>query len=211
MKKKTTPPLLGAAAAALIVLAGCASKPDNYYTLASTVPAAEAAPSTIGTAAPIYIELAPVAVPERLARPQMVVGRSNGSVQVDVLEQHRWAASFESELQDALASGIAARLGALDVTKGGRQTSQPVWRIAVQVRQFDAVDGGRVDAGFSWTLRRTDETRTMVCQLNVGEGVASGIDAVAQAAQRITAAAAAAIARSVSAGRANPAATTCPA
>jgi uncharacterized lipoprotein YmbA len=139
----------------------------------------------------------------------MVVGRQSGSVQVDVLEQHRWAASFENELRDALAGGIAARLGALDVTKGGRQTSQPVWRIAVQVRQFDAVDGGRVDAGFSWTLRRSDETRTMVCQLNVGEAVAGGIDAVAQGAQRVTAAAAAAIARSVSAARANPAATAC--
>ena len=201
-----------AAAAALAILAGCASKPDNYYTLASPVAAADAAPSTLGTAAPLYIELAPVAVPERLARPQMVVGRPNGSVQVDVFEQHRWAASFESELQDALASGIAARLGALDVTKGGRQSSQPVWRIAVQVRQFDAVDGGRVDAGFNWMLRRSDEPRTMACQLNVGEAVAGGgIDAVAQGAQRVTAAAAAAIARSVNAARAEPAATACPA
>ena len=209
MKKKRKPFLLAASAAALIVLAGCASKPDNYYTLASTVPAADTAPSTVGSAAPLYIELAPVAVPERLARPQMVVGRPNGGVQVDVLEQHRWAASFENELQDALASGIAARLGALDVTKGGRQASQPVWRIAVQVRQFDAIDGGRVDAGFNWTLRRSDENRTMVCQLNVGEPVASGIDAVAEGAQRVTAAAAAAIARSVSAARTNAAATAC--
>ncbi|MDP9932367.1 PqiC family protein [Variovorax paradoxus] len=209
MKKKRKPFLLAASAAALIVLAGCASNPDNYYTLASTVPAADTAPSTVGSAAPLYIELAPVAVPERLARPQMVVGRPNGGVQVDVLEQHRWAASFENELQDALASGIAARLGALDVTKGGRQASQPVWRIAVQVRQFDAIDGGRVDAGFNWTLRRSDETRTIVCQLNVGEPVASGIDAMAQGAQHVTAAAAAAIARSVAAARANAAATAC--
>jgi uncharacterized lipoprotein YmbA len=209
MKKKKQFLLAAGAAAMLIGLAGCASKPDNYYTLASTVPAAEAVPSTVGSAAPLYIELAPVAVPERLARPQMVVGRPNGGVQVDVLEQHRWAASFENELQDALASGIASRLGALDVTKGGRQASQPVWRIAVQVRQFDALDGGRVDAGFNWTLRRSDETRTMVCQLNVGEPVASGIDAVAQGAQRVTAAAAAAIARSVAAARANAAATVC--
>ena len=191
------------------VLAGCASKPDNYYTLASPVAAVDAAPSTLGGAAPLYIELAPVAVPERLARPQMVVRQPNGSVQVEVLEQHRWASSFENELRDALASGIAGRLGALDVTKGGRQTSQPVWRIAVQLQQFDAVDGGRVDAGFSWTLRRSDEARTLVCQLNLGEAVGSGMDAVARGAQRVTAAAAAAMARSVDAARANPSATTC--
>jgi uncharacterized lipoprotein YmbA len=202
-------PALAVAAAALLALAGCASKPDNYYTLASPVAAADAAPSTLGSAAPLYIELAPVAVPERFARPQMVVRQPGGSVQVEVLEQHRWASSFENELRDALASGIAGRLGALDVTKGGRQTSQPVWRIAVQLQQFDAVDGGRVDAGFSWTLRRSDDARTVVCQLNVGEAVGGGMDAVAQGAQRVTAAAAAAMARSVSAARANPGATAC--
>jgi uncharacterized lipoprotein YmbA len=190
------------AVAALIVLAGCASKPDSYYTLASPVVAADAAPSTLGSATPLYVELAPVAVPERLARPQMVVRQNNGSAQVEVLEQHRWASSFENELRDALA-------GALDVTKGGRQTSQPVWRVAVQLRQFDAVDGGRVDADFSWTLRRSDEARTVVCQVKLGEAVGGGMDAVAQGAQRVTAAAAAAMARSVSAAQANPAATTC--
>ncbi len=213
MKKttRTFPSAAALAAAALLALAGCASKPDSYYTLASPVPAAEAAPSTLGSAAPIYLELAPVAVPERLARPQMVVGRSAGSVQVDVLEQHRWAASFENELRDALASGIADRLGAVDVTKGGRPGAQPVWRVAVQVRQFDAVDGGRVDAGFGWSVRRSDETRSISCQLNVGEPVARGIDALAQGAQRVTAAAAAAIARSLAAARANAGATTCPA
>lgn len=202
-------PALAAALVAMATLAGCASKPDNYYTLASPVAAADAAPSTLGSAAPLYIELAPVAVPERFARPQMVVRQPNGSVQVEVLEQHRWASSFENELRDALSSGISARLGALDVTKGGRQTSQPVWRVAVQLRQFDAVDGGRVDASFSWTLRRSDEARTVVCQANFGEAVGSGMDAVAQGAQRVTSAAAAAMARSVAAARANPVGTAC--
>jgi len=208
---KTTHPKLLASAAllALATLAGCASKPDSYYTLASPVAPADAAPAAAPGTVPLAIELAPVAVPERLARPQMVVRKPNGSVQVEVLEQHRWASSFENELRDALASGIAARLGALDVTKGGRPNVQPVWRIAVQLRQFDAVDGGRVDASFSWTLRRADEPRTLVCRLDVGEPVGSGMDAVAQGAQRVTAAAAAAMARSVEAARANPSATAC--
>jgi uncharacterized lipoprotein YmbA len=112
---KTTPAFLApiGLAAVLAVLAGCASKPDSYYTLASPVAEADAAPSTLGgSAPPLYIELAPVAVPERFARPQMVVRQPNGSVQVEVLEQHRWASSFENELRDALSAGIAGRLGA---------------------------------------------------------------------------------------------------
>ena len=39
-------------AAALVALSGCASKPDNYYTLASPVAAADAAPGT-----PVDIDL----------------------------------------------------------------------------------------------------------------------------------------------------------
>ncbi|MET3375686.1 putative lipoprotein YmbA [Variovorax boronicumulans] len=206
---KTTTTFALAGAAALLLLAGCASKPDSYYTLASPPALTDAAPRTPDAASPLYIELAPVAVPERLARPQMVVRRPTGGVQVDVLEQHRWASSFENELRDALGSGIASRLGALDVTQGGRQASQPVWRVAVQVRQFEMVDGGRVDAGFTWTLRRSDEARTLVCRLDAGEATGGGMDALAQGAQRVTAAAAAAMARSVNAARTNPGATAC--
>ena len=77
---KTHSRTLLAGIAVLAALAGCASKPDSYYTLASSVPADQiAAPAASGTV-PLAIELAPVAVPERLARPQMVVRKPGGSV-----------------------------------------------------------------------------------------------------------------------------------
>ncbi len=173
------------------VLAGCASKPTLYYSLADGAPATV----TAQVGAPLYIEMLPLAMPERLARPQLVVKQPGvANAQVEVLEQHRWASSFENELRDALAIGVAARLGAFDATKGGRQNAQPSWRIAVQVRQFDAIEGVRVEAGFGWTLRRSDATLTTACQLSLTEPVGSGIDA------------AAAIARSVTAAQANPSA-----
>jgi hypothetical protein len=124
-------------------------------------------------------------------------------VQVEVLEQHRWASSFENELRDALRRH-RRRLGALDVTKGGRQTSQPVWRVAVQLRQFDAVDGGRVDAELQLDAAALRRSAHRGVPAELGEAVGGGMDAVAQGAQRVTAAAAAAMARSVSAARANP-------
>ena len=113
-------------ASAAMLLGACASPPTLYYTLAAPATVPAVAPSN--TAAPLWIELAPLAVPERLARPQLVV-RSAGDAtrsQVEILEQHRWASSFENEMRDALASGIAARLGALDGTKGGRPAAAPV-------------------------------------------------------------------------------------
>ena len=191
---------------ASVALAGCASPPTLYYTLAGAADAPAGAPPVVAAAAPLYLEFAPVALPERLARPQMVVRQQgDASAQVEVLEQHRWASSFENELRDALASGVASRLGAFDATKGGRQNNVPVWRIAVQVRQFDATEGARVDGGFGWTIKRSDATLATTCQLTLSEPVGAGIDAVAQGARRVVANAAAAIARSVTAAQTNPA------
>lgn len=195
--------VLALAAAAL--LAACASTAPQYYSLADA-DALPPAPATGGATG--YIELAPIAMPERFARPQLVVRQKDAAAgpEVDILEQHRWSSSFENELRDALGSGIARRLGAVDATKGGRLRGQPVMRIAVQLRQFDAVEGSRVDAGFSWTLRRTEESLAIGCQLSVSEPVGGrGIDALARGAQRATARLADAIARSVTAVQNNAA------
>ncbi len=188
--------------AAAVLVAGCASAPDRYYTLAAPDGPSSAAPAS---GAPVFIELAPVAVPERLARSQMVVRQAGGqSAEVALLEQHRWSSSFENELRDALSSGIAARLGAIDVTKGGRQPSTPAWRIAVQVRQFDAVENTRVDAALSWTVRRSDADLRAACQWRTSEPVDHGIDALAQGAQRVASNASEAIARHIAQLQQNP-------
>ncbi|MDB5896036.1 MAG: hypothetical protein JWQ88_3567 [Rhodoferax sp.] len=196
---------------AAITLAGCASQPDRYYTLASPGSAMPVVTPAGAASGPMFIEVAPVAMAERLARPQMVVSQPGGtSAEVKLLEKHRWTSSFESELRDALASQIAGQLGAVDVTKGGRQPGTPAWRIAVQLRQFDAVENTRVDAAFSWTLRRADADRSTACAWSGSEPVGPGIDALAQGARRVTAQASAAMARHVLALQANPAAG-CPA
>ncbi|MEJ7687076.1 MAG: PqiC family protein [Variovorax sp.] len=179
MKHRPNLPL--ALIGALLLAAGCASTAPQYYSLAGAQPATTVVGS--GGPAATFIELAPVAMPERFALPQLVVrqeGAADGP-QVDILEQHRWSSSFESELRDALASGIAARLGAVDATRSGRPQGQPGVRIAVQLRQFDAVQGRRVDAGFSWTVRRSDDgTPPIACQLALTEPVeGAGIDALA--------------------------------
>lgn len=194
---------MGSIALVASMAAGCASAPDRYYTLVAPMDAVALSPIAAmpAGAPPLYIELTPVDLPERLARPQLVVRRQDAgsSTRIDILEQHRWTSSFENELRDALASGIASRLGAIDVTKGGKSTGQPVWRIGVQVRQFDAVENSRVDVDFGWTLKRSDLERGVTCRWTVSEpvGAASGIDGVAQAAQRVSARAAEAIGRDV--------------
>ena len=200
----------GSIALVASMAAGCASAPDRYYTLVAPMDAVALSPIAavpVG-APPLYIELAPIDLPERLARPQLVVRRQDAgsSARIDILEQHRWTSSFENELRDALASGIASRLGAIYATKGSKSAGQPVWRIGVQVRQFDAVENSRVDADFGWILKRSDRERSVICRWTVTEpvGAASGIDGVAQAAQRVSAKAAEAIGRDVRAQESGP-------
>jgi uncharacterized protein len=120
-----------------------------------------------------------------------------------VLEQSRWSSSFENELRDALSAGVAARLSAFDATKAGRPRGIPVYRISVQLRQFDAQPGSQVDGAFGWSVRRGDEDAALACQIQLSEPAASGADGVAQSAQRITARVADEIARNVAALAAN--------
>lgn len=178
---KLTSALSILAAAALAT--GCAAPEDHYYTLAAN--GTGATPVALSSGA-LFIEMAPVAVPERLARPQMLVRKDTAGAEVRLLDQHRWASSFENELRDALAAGVAGRTGAVDVTRGSRPATQPVWRLAVQLRQFDAVEDSRVDTAMGWTLRRIDRDAALSCSWSASEKVAAGIDALAAGAQRLT-------------------------
>jgi uncharacterized lipoprotein YmbA len=180
---------------AALSLAACSSSPPlRFYSLAT--PAAVQAAPVRSTG--MFIDVTPVGVPERLARPQLVVQKGGG--RMDVLEQDRWTAPFNNELQDTLANGIAAQLGAVDVRHGGRQPGQPVYRIAINVRQFDAISGDRVDAAFGWTVTRVDDGRAASCQAaySVPAGGGTGdTEALVTGMQKTVAMATAAIATTV--------------
>ncbi|MCA1324707.1 membrane integrity-associated transporter subunit PqiC [Herbaspirillum sp. alder98] len=162
--------IISAALAAMALSACSSTPPTQFYTLA-TSPAA--AVSTAGNATqPVFIEVLPVAVPERLARPQIVV--RNDATRVDVLETERWSSPFNNELRDALANGVSRRLGAIDVSRSGRPADGVSYRIAVELRDLDAVRNGQVQAAFGWTITRSDDRKTAVCRLSVAEAVGGG-------------------------------------
>lgn len=173
------------ALATVLLLGGCASTASTrYYSLANTV-AAPTATATASPEKPALFELAPVAVPERLARPQLVIrqkeaSRGAGGERLLILEEERWSSAFNHELRDALASGIAGRLGAVDVTYGGRPRGEPVYRIAVQLQQFDAVADAGVNARFGWTIALSDGSRSVACISSLSEQVGTGTQALVQ-------------------------------
>src|SRR5690606_19852360 len=131
--------------ALLFTLTACASSslPARFYTLAPSDTAA-----TRAAASPLIVEVLPVRVPQRLARPQIVVRDAAGDAgQVRILEQDRWSSHFNDELHDALVGSITNRLGAIDAGRGIGLADQRRYRIAVELTQFDAVPDARLQTG----------------------------------------------------------------
>ncbi|SEO69566.1 membrane integrity-associated transporter subunit PqiC [Nitrosovibrio sp. Nv6] len=176
------------ASMAALWAAGCASIPETrFYTLSAPFrpPSVEDGMPRLVT--PAYIEVMPVSVPERLARPQLVV-RSQGSgqeTQLFVLEQDRWASHFNDELRDAFAAGIAGQTGAISETRRAHTPDQPVYRIAIELSQFDALVGERVKARFSWAITRLTDGRSAACYAAISEPVDGGISGVVKGIQRV--------------------------
>jgi len=170
-------------------LQGCAAPPaPRIYTLQGE---ATAAPPAV--APDMVIDLAPVALPERLRRRQIVLRED--AAQVQMLEQQRWSASLGDELQDALSSALQSRLHAVDVAKGG-VAGKPAYRINVEFSRLDARLGGPVQADVAWSVKGASAGPGQVClgrfeQAAVGASVPDVVAAhqgmVAQVADAIAA------------------------
>jgi uncharacterized protein len=178
--------------AALALAAGCASvgEKTRFYTLSVPSDMREKDPHPGYSATPIFIEVMPVSVPERLARPQLVVSIKGEEGELRVLELARWSSPFNHELRDALAAAIAGKVGAIKVIRGGRLPGQPVYRIAVELSQFDATIGGRVNARFDWTITSLTQGRNASCYSVISEAAGRDVESLVKGIQDVVATAA---------------------
>jgi len=176
---------------------GCASVLEaRFYTL-SEPPEMKALPRDLST--PIFIDILPVNVPERLARPQLVVrSRDSGpETQLFILEQDRWSSPFNYELRDAFASGIANLTGAVNRAQRSRAPDQIVYRIAIELSQLDAIIDDSIKARFSWTVTRSTDARSTACYEVITEPVAPGVEGIVEGVQRAVASVVAGISKNV--------------
>jgi len=140
-----------------LLLAACASPDPRYYSLAASSGAPSGA--TSGPAAqparaePLWIEVAPVRVPERLNRAQLVVG-DGADGQLKLLDLSRWSSPLPDEMRDALSQQLQARVGAVDIYQQGLADVAPVYRITTEVVRLDGEVGQRASATIAWTVRR---------------------------------------------------------
>jgi uncharacterized protein len=186
--------------AAVLLAAGCASVGETkFYTLSG--PSEREKYSYRGhseqVVPPIFIDVMPLRVPERLARPQLVVSIKGQGNQLLILEQARWSSHFNYELRDAFTAAIAGKIGAMNENReirGNQARGQPVYRIAIELSQFDATIGDRVNTRFDWTISHSTHGRRGACYAMISEAAGSSIEslvkgiqnAVTTAAERIS-------------------------
>lgn len=195
MKRSLT---LGAMLLAAAWLGGCASPEPRYYTLATgaAATATNSTPAAASASQPVWIEVAPVRVPERLNRAQLVVlDGSTGNVKL--LDQSRWSSPLPDELRDALSQQLQGNLGAVDTYQQGISDISPVFRITTEVVRLDADPGQRAGASIAWTVRRLPDGRVLSGRTEADLPVPGQVEGVVGAYRQIVATTASDIAAGV--------------
>lgn len=170
-------------------LAGCAAPASTYYTLMPPAPAETA--SSAGSAA-FAVRVLPVAVPDQVDRPQIVLG-TPGSAQLTLLNGSLWASPLPEEIRQALSSELSARLGVLSIPGGPVPDKLALWRIGVTVQRFELQYGRHalLDAGFRLERKESDASSMKLCRaqlkIPVAEGVAPIVEGQRQAVQYLAA------------------------
>jgi hypothetical protein len=129
--------------------AGCSASPTaRFYTLASTVTAADAPPTAHAT-----VMVGPISIPATVDRPQFVVQAAPNRVEFD--EFHRWAAPLSDGIARAVAGNLAVLLGTPEVAAAPIANFNPAYRVTINVQRFDSIPGDAVELEAVWTVRQT--------------------------------------------------------
>jgi uncharacterized protein len=177
---------------AAFLAAACASAggKTKIYTLSVPSELREKGTYREHSLSPIFIDVLPVSVPGRLARPQLVINVKDQETQLLILEQARWSSHFDYELRDAFAAVIAGKIGAQNEIRGIRVPLEPIYRIAIELSQYDATLGGRVNAKFDWTITHSTQARSAACYSVVSAEAGTDIESLVKGIRRVVAAAA---------------------
>lgn len=163
-----------------LTLAACGTSPPiRYFTLASEPVASSAAPT-------LSIAVGPVTVPELVDRPHFVM--RSGASSVDIVETARWAAPLKSEIPRVIADHLARLLDARAWSSAQRASSQPDYRVLIDIQRFEMSpqEGAVVQA--LWTVRPYGGAAPVSGRSLVTESAGAGYAAYADAHSRALAA-----------------------
>lgn len=158
------------------LLAGCVHNqtgPAHLYTLSDSAYHQSAIGNQTGA---VYVDIAPIQMPARFKRPQLVINIAN-SKEIRILEQARWASSFNDEFRDALKSAISQDGRATVSTRLAGQA--PAYRVALSITQLSAIPNDKISADVALTIAplvdATEQSQQpLVCQINLQQPVSAG-------------------------------------
>lgn len=147
-----------AVAVSITQFIGCASPPgEQFYTLTSSAVQPAKAPQPDA----LVISIGAISLPEQVDRPQIVT--LDGQQRVSISEQHRWAASLQSQIGQVLASSLAQRLDTpLVISYPQPEPRSPDIRVTLSIQRFDAQPGQEVVVDALWSARsvHSDQIQT---------------------------------------------------
>lgn len=187
---------------ALLLLAACGGTSPNakFYSLSSVT-----APESTGTAIAkesSVIAIGPLRIPEYLDRPQIIT--RSGPNELYYSEFQRWGGSLENELRRVLSQDIGMLLGTgysvINWPSSGEGTVPILYRVIVDILQFEGVSGNQVVLKSQWAIIGNKEQERLVARTStVAEQIAGpGYEEVVAAMSRAVAKLSREIAGSVS-------------
>jgi uncharacterized lipoprotein YmbA len=142
---------------ALAVLTGCrsATSPVEFYTL-SPLPDVSAADKIAGLGNNIAVGVGPLQMPKVIDRPQIITRIGPNKINVD--EFHRWAGSVYEDFLRAVTQNLSALLqSSLVMAYPWEEYFNPVYRIYMEVHQFDGSLGQYAQLDITWTITGREE------------------------------------------------------
>jgi uncharacterized lipoprotein YmbA len=159
-----------------VAVAGCGSATaPRLYTLDAS---ASGAAGVAASAVTVYV--GPVAVPEAVDRPQLVV--RTGANEVAPVDGHRWAEPLKVAIGRVLAAKLSRELGTPQVgAYPGTALADAGYRVQVEVQRFESAPGSTATMEAVWSVRRVAGDATVSGRTVVTEPVAGDYEALAVA------------------------------
>ncbi len=169
---------------AAVTIAGCGtSPPETFHAL--TRYASDSQP--VASAAGRYgVQIGPVAVPEAVNRPQLVIRTDPG--RFDIKEQQRWAGPLPADIAQALAEDLTLALPQAYIYSQSHSPANVVparFRVAVDVQRFESRlqgEGAGSLVEMAWVVTDVLKDRRHACRSAVqmplqGKGYAALVQA----------------------------------
>ncbi len=137
---------------AALLLTGCRSSvpPVEFYTL-NAISQTKSDANTVAANQPVSVGIGPVAIPEVLDRPQIVIRTGPNKLRID--EFHRWAGRLDEDFARVLAENISLLLDTDQVAVYPWDVSfDPQYQVTLNILRFEGRWGKNVLLEVLWKV-----------------------------------------------------------